>query len=65
MQLGCAKTEKFLNFVHWALTDSGAAKRATDLGYATLPEGVRAKVFETLAKVTCDGKPVNSDITMK
>jgi phosphate transport system substrate-binding protein len=64
-QLGCAKTEKFLNFVHWALTDPGAAKRASDLGYATLPEAVRAKVFETLAKVTCDGQPVNSDITLK
>jgi phosphate transport system substrate-binding protein len=64
-QLGCAKTEKFLNFVHWALTDAGAAKRASDLGYATLPETVRAKVFETLAKVTCDGQPVNSEITMK
>jgi phosphate transport system substrate-binding protein len=64
-QLGCAKTEKFLNFVHWALTDAGAAKRASDLGYATLPEGVRAKVFDTLAKVTCDSQPVNSDITKK
>lgn len=64
-QLGCAKTEKFLNFVHWFLTDPGAAKRATDLGYAVLPETVRARVFDTLAKVTCDGKPVNSDITLK
>jgi phosphate transport system substrate-binding protein len=64
-QLGCAKTEKFLNFVHWALTDAGAAQRASDLGYATLPETVRAKVFETLAKVTCDGQPVNSDVMMK
>jgi phosphate transport system substrate-binding protein len=61
-RLGCAKTEKFLNFAHWALTDAGAAKRAADLGYAPLPDTVRAKVFDTLAKVTCDGKPVNSDI---
>jgi len=64
-QLGCAKVEKYLNFVHWFLTDPGAAKRATDLGYAVLPDTVRAKVFDTLAKVTCDGQPVNSDITMK
>lgn len=60
---GCAKTEKFLNFVHWALTDAGAAQRATALGYAVLPETVRTKVFDTLAKVTCDGQPVQSAIT--
>jgi len=64
-KLGCAKTEKLLNFVHWALTDAGAAKRAADLGYATLPDTVRAKVFSTLANVTCDGQPVNSNITQK
>ncbi len=64
-QLGCAKVEKYLDWVHWFMTDPGAAKRATDLGYAVLPDTVRAKVFDTLAKVTCDGKPVNSDITMK
>ena len=64
-QLGCAKTEKFLNFVHWALTDAGAAKRASDLGYATLPAAVRTRVFDTLAKVTCDGQPVKSDIIVK
>lgn len=61
--LGCTKVEKFLNFVHWALTDAGAAKRASDLGYATLPETVRAKVFDKLAQVTCDGKPVVSELS--
>lgn len=61
-KLGCAKAERFLNFVHWALTDSGAAKRASDLGYAALPEAIRAKVFDKLAQVTCDGQPVNSNI---
>ncbi len=64
-QLGCAKIEKYLNWVYWFLTDPGAAKRASDLGYATLPETVRAKVLDKLAQVTCDGQPVNSDITMK
>lgn len=64
-KLGCAKTEKFLDFVRWALTDAGAAKRAADLGYAALPDTVRAKVFSMLAKVTCDGQPVNSNITRK
>jgi phosphate transport system substrate-binding protein len=62
--VGCVKPEKFLNFVYWALTDAAAAKRANELGYATLPESVRAKVFATLAKVTCDGKPLQSMIPM-
>jgi ABC-type phosphate transport system substrate-binding protein len=59
---GCTKPQKFLNFIYWALTDPGAAKRVADLGYATLPESVRAKVFATLAQVTCEGKPVDSMI---
>ena len=63
--LGCVKATKYLNWVHWFLTDASAAKRAADLGYATLPDAVRSKVLTTLAKVTCDGKPVDSDMTMK
>jgi phosphate transport system substrate-binding protein len=63
-QLGCAKIEKYLDWVYWFLTDSGAAKRAGDLGYAVLPDTVRAKVFDKLAQVTCDGKPVTSAISM-
>ena len=59
---GCAKVQKYLDWVAWALTDAAAAKRATDLGYSVLPEGVRAKVFSRLAQVTCDGKPVDSMI---
>ena len=64
-QLGCAKIEKYLDWVHWFLTDPGAAKRATDLGYAVLTDTVRAKVFDKLSQVTCDGKLVNSAITQK
>lgn len=63
--LGCSKATKYLNWVHWFLTDASAAKRASDLGYASLPDAVRSKVLTTLAKVTCDGKPVESDMTMK
>lgn len=63
--LGCSKATKYLNWVHWFLTDASAAKRASDLGYASLPDAVRSKVLTTLAKVTCDGKPVDSDMTMK
>jgi len=59
---GCAKAQKFLDFIYWALTDPGAARRAADLGYATLPASVQAKVFATLAQVTCEGKPVDSKI---
>jgi phosphate transport system substrate-binding protein len=59
---GCAKPQKFLDFVYWALTDAAAGKRAGELGYATLPDTVRAKVFATLAKATCDGKPIDSMI---
>ncbi len=55
----CVKAQKLLEFVRWALTDAGAAKRASDLGYATLPPTVRDKVFATLATVTCDGQPLN------
>jgi phosphate transport system substrate-binding protein len=60
---GCTKIAKYLDFVHWALTDAGAAKRATALGYATLPDTVQKKVFTKLATVQCDGKPVQSSIT--
>jgi phosphate transport system substrate-binding protein len=60
---GCLKVAKYLNWVHWFLTDASASKRATALGYATLPDAVRAKVFAKLATVQCDGKPVQSDIS--
>ncbi len=60
---GCIKPAKLLNFIHWALTDPGAASRAAALGYATLPETVRAKVFAKLAEVTCDGRPLETNLT--
>jgi phosphate transport system substrate-binding protein len=60
---GCTKEAKYLDWVHWFLTDASAAKRATDLGYATLPDTVKTKVFTTLAKAQCDGQPVQSEIT--
>jgi phosphate transport system substrate-binding protein len=56
----CIKAQKYLEWVHWALTDPGAAKRAADLGYAVLPEAVRNLVADKLAQVTCDGKPLQS-----
>jgi phosphate transport system substrate-binding protein len=59
----CIKAQKYLEWIHWALTDPGAAQRAADLGYATLPETVRAKVFDRLAQVTCDGQPMATPFT--
>ena len=42
----------------WTLTDSGAAKIASDLGYSVLPEAVRTIVLSKLGEVTCNGTPV-------
>jgi len=60
---GCLKVTKYLNWVHWFLSDSGAAARATKLGYATLLDTVKAKVGAKLATVQCDSKPVQSDMS--
>ncbi len=56
----CAKATKLLEYVRWTLTDSGAAQRASDLGYAVLPEAVRQQVLDKLGEVTCNGAPVMS-----
>jgi phosphate transport system substrate-binding protein len=54
----CVKAEKLLGYIKWSLTDASAAKRASDLGYAVLPDAIREKVLAKLGEVTCDGKPV-------
>jgi len=54
----CLKAQKLLEFLNWALTDAGAAKRAADLGYAVLPDAVLTQVLAKLALVTCNGNPV-------
>ncbi len=54
----CVKTQKLLEYIRWSLTDSGAAKLATDLGYSVLPAAVQATVLDTLGKVTCNGVAV-------
>ena len=56
----CVKAQKLLEYLHWALTDPSATKRAGDLGYSVLPDAVSAKVFEKYGEVTCDGQPVMS-----
>jgi phosphate transport system substrate-binding protein len=54
----CVKAQKLLEYIHWTLTDPGAAKRAADLGYAVLPDTVRKQVLDKLGEVTCNGQPV-------
>jgi phosphate transport system substrate-binding protein len=55
----CVKAQKLLEFLKWALTDAGAAKRAADLGYSALPDAVRTQVLAKLGTVTCSGAAVN------
>jgi phosphate transport system substrate-binding protein len=54
----CVKAAKLLEYINWTLTDASAATRAGKLGYAVLPEAIRAKVLAKLGEVTCNGQPV-------
>jgi phosphate transport system substrate-binding protein len=54
----CVKAQKLLEFLRWALTDPGAAKQASDLGYSVLPPAVLDTVLGKLGEVTCNGNPV-------
>ena len=52
----CLKAQKLMDYIHWTLTDEGAASRAAALGYAVLPDAVRTLVADKLAQVTCNGQ---------
>jgi phosphate transport system substrate-binding protein len=54
----CVKAQKIVDYIRWTLTDAGAAKAATTLGYSVLPEAVRKQVLAKLNTVTCNGTPV-------
>jgi len=54
----CVKAGKLLNYINWSLTDASAASQASKLGYAVLPDAIRAKVIAKLGEVTCNGAPV-------
>lgn len=54
----CVKAEKLLAYIKWALTDPGAAKAASDLGYSVLTPDVQKMVLAKLGEVTCNGNPV-------
>ena len=60
---GCAKAQKLLDYIYWFNTNVDAGNQAGALGYAVLPDAVRAKVFDTLGKVQCDGKPLQFGIS--
>ena len=55
----CTKAQKLLDYIHWTLTDSSAADRASKLGYAVLPGQVRDAVLKKLGEVTCNGQPLS------
>jgi phosphate transport system substrate-binding protein len=54
----CVKAQKLLEYIHWTLTDPAAGKRASDLGYAVLPDAVREQVLAKFGEVSCNGQPV-------
>jgi phosphate transport system substrate-binding protein len=54
----CIKAGKLLDYIHWSLTDAGAAKLASGLGYSVLPAAIRDQVLAKLGEVTCNGAPV-------
>lgn len=56
----CKKAGKLAGFIHWALTNQGAADHAVKLFYAPLPDKVQSKVLETVGKITCEGRPVTA-----
>lgn len=59
-QTDCVKAKALISYIKWSLTDPGAAKRAADLGYATIPQTVRDLVLAKLREVKCGGQPVLS-----
>jgi len=52
----CAKAQKLVEFVQWALTKGDQS--ATSLLYAPVGASVEQKVLQRLKTLTCEGKPV-------
>ncbi len=55
-QSDCTKAQKLTGFIRWALSDG--SKFAADLLYVPLPDSVRSLVLARVAKITCQGKPL-------
>ncbi|HDN79945.1 MAG TPA: phosphate ABC transporter substrate-binding protein PstS [Chloroflexi bacterium] len=49
----CAKAKALADFIRWAITDEAAARKAAEMGYATLPPEVGERVLEKLAEIRC------------
>jgi phosphate transport system substrate-binding protein len=54
----CTKAQKLAEYIKWTLTDAGAAKKASDLGYSVLPADVQKTVLAKLGELTCNGNTV-------
>jgi phosphate transport system substrate-binding protein len=54
----CTTASKLVEFFHWVLTDPGATKQATALGFVPLPSSVQQQVLTKLGQVTCNGQPM-------
>jgi phosphate transport system substrate-binding protein len=55
-QSDCTKGQKLAGFIRWALSDG--SKFASDLLYVPLPDSVRSLALARVAKMTCQGKPM-------
>jgi phosphate transport system substrate-binding protein len=58
-QQDCTKAQKLLDFFKWAYGSTGD-KDATDLKYVALPQEIKDQVNSKLAKITCQGKPMDN-----
>jgi phosphate transport system substrate-binding protein len=58
-QQDCAKAQKLVEFIKWALSEKGA-KFANELDYVPLPDNVRQQVLTRLGQMTCQGKPLTT-----
>ena len=54
-QQDCAKAQKLVGFIKWALSEKGSGI-AAELDYVPLPDSVKQQVLATLGKMTCQGK---------
>ncbi len=58
-QQDCSKAQKLIKFFDWAYGPAGD-KDATDLQYVALPQVIKDQVNAKLAKITCQGKPLDN-----
>ncbi len=58
-QQDCAKGQKLVEFIKWALSEQGA-KFANELDYVPLLDNVRQQVLARLSQITCQGKPLTT-----